>query len=442
MKRKMRLSFMVPCAISGLLFLMAFFLNTQLAMARYQYEFTPSISVSETYDDNIYLDSFDETSDYITSVSPGLSLRGLSPQGELEIAYTPTFVWYGKEDQNDTVRHLGALSFGQSLTQHLRVDLSNAYIFSEEPIETTEEVTGVRRTLDERFPYQRNTFEGSFRYLFGPENTITAGYRNDLLSNEKYDAPFETLTPDDGTIQTPYGSLAYWFNDRNGVEVSYEYVSANFSQKSGAEAGDDYEGHGTGIDYIYRFTRYSRVFAGYAVTIRDFDGDEEDYSIHEGSAGLEHAFSPNTSIFLRLGYFVVDNEDSDDDTGPTYEASLDKTFSRGTFRVGGTGGYNEAYLEAERRGLTLYWSVFANIEYQFLEDLSGYAGGSYRWDEESDDNEFVTWRGNVGLRWTLLRWLSAALDYTYAERDDDVDFDDYVVNRISLTLSASEFYRR
>jgi hypothetical protein len=141
----------------------------------------------------------------------------------------------------------------------------------------------------------------------------------------------------------------------------------------------------------------------------------------------------------------VDNEDSDDDTGPTYEALLEKTLSRGTFRLGGSGGYNEAYLEAERRGLTLYWTVFADFEYQLLEDLSGYAGGSYRWDEElggeRDEDEFVTWRGNVGLIWTPLRWLSATLDYTYAERDDDIDFDDYEVNRVSLILTASRLFR-
>ena len=41
----------------------------------YRVEMIPRISLSEVYDDNINLDSTDEKSDYITTLSPGIDLR-------------------------------------------------------------------------------------------------------------------------------------------------------------------------------------------------------------------------------------------------------------------------------------------------------------------------------------------------------------------------------
>ena len=417
------------------------FLPVHSSFAQFHYELTPSISVSETYDDNIYLNSSDETSDYITEVTPGLSLNILSQNTQLELTYAPTFVRYDDEDENNTVRHSGTLILGHDLTQHLRFDLTDTYIFSEEPLEETEGIEAPRVTPDERYTYQRNIGTASLRYLFGAENVLTVGYTHSLLDNEDVELS-EPIIPDDGTIQTPFATLAYWFNVKNGLELDYEYVKAGFDRKDDFEPEDDYTGHGTGIRYLYRFTPHTTGSVGYDYTTRDFDGLEEDYEVHEGSAGFDHTFSPDLSVSLVGGYFVQKNDYSDDETGATYEASLMKTFSRGSFTIGGSGGWDEAYLEAERRGFTRYWSANASIEYQILEPLMGYAGGSYRTDEDdADDREWTTWRGNCGLTWDFLRWYALSLDYTYADRDDDVDTDDYTVNRVMLRLTASRLFR-
>jgi len=416
------------------------FLPIHFAFAQVHYELIPSISVSETYDDNIYLNSSDETSDYITGVSPGLSLNILSQKMQFEFEYAPTFVWYAKEDGNNTVRHAGTLTFGRDLTQHLRFDLTDTYLFTEEPLEETEGVEGIRVTPDERYTYQRNIGTASLRYLFGSENALTVGYTNELLDNED-ETLDDPIIPDDGTTQTPFATLAYWFNIKNGIELDYEYVKADFSRKDDFEPQDDYTGHGTGVRYLYRFSPHTTGFVGYGYTTRDFDGETEDYDVQEGSVGFEHAFSPDFSVTLEGGYFVRKNDYSDDDSGPTYEASLIKTFSRGRFTIGGSGGWDEAYLEAEARGFTRYWSANTAVEYQILESLRGYAGGGYRWDEDRDDREWETWQGNCGLTWEFLRWYALSLDYTYADRDDDVDIDDYTVNRVMLRLTAGRLFR-
>ena len=81
------------------------------------------------------------------------------------------------------------------------------------------------------------------------------------------------------------------------------------------------------------------------------------------------------------------------------------------------------------------------MEYQLSEPLNFYVGGSYRVDRDNTSREWSTLRGNIGLIWTFLQHFSLELDYRYADRDDDVDVEDYTSNRFMLTLSADKLYR-
>jgi len=421
-------------------------LPVHFAFAQYHYELTPSIFVAEVYDDNIYLEFTDTTSDYITGVSPGLNLNILSPKMQLEIAYAPTFVWYAKEDGNNTVRHAGTLTFGRDLTQHLRFDLTDTYLFTEEPISETvvgAEGVGVRVNPHERYPYQINTGSASLSYLFGAENNLTAGYRNEFLDNKDENLD-DFRIPDDRMLQTPFATLAYWFNIKNGIELNYELEKADFRRKDDFEPRDDYTGNFADIRYLYRFTQHTTGSVRYDYITRDFDGETEDYDLHGGSIGLEHAFSPDLSVSLAVGYLIQENEYSDDRTGPTYEASLMKTFARGSFTIGGGSGVDDRILDAPGQGLTRFWEGNAELEYQLLEPLRGYAGGSYRKNRDEDNTEWIDWRGNCGLEWAFLRWYSLSLDYTYFDRAYDVvdlGYTSYTVNRVMLMLNASRLFR-
>ena len=292
-----------------LLLVILLFLPVHFAFAQFHYELIPSISVSETYDDNINVDSIDKTSDYITGVSPGLSLNILSQKMQLGFSYAPTFVWYGNETRDDTIRHNGTLTFGLDLTQHLRFDLTDTYLVTEEPINQTLGVEGVsvRVSPRERYRYQVNTGSVSLSYLFGPENNLIAGYRNSLYDNEDKDID-DFRVPDDRTWQTPFATLAYWFNIKNGIELNYEFDRVDFYRKDDFEPRDNYTGHGAEIRYLYRFTPQTTGSVWYDYTTRDFDGEIEDYALHEASIGLEHAFSPDLSVSLAVGYLAQINE--------------------------------------------------------------------------------------------------------------------------------------
>ena len=58
--------------------------------------------------------------------------------------------------------------------------------------------------------------------------------------------------------------------------------------------------------------------------------------------------------------------------------------------------------------------------------------------EPAPSAPWETLRGNGGLRLAFLRWFSSTLDYSYADRDDEIDTEDDKVNRVMLTLTAAK----
>ena len=419
------------------LILMLLLLLAQTCYAQTHIEFVPTLSFSEQYDDNIYLSAYNEISSYITMISPGFSLSFLKQSTQFALEYVPTFVWYSESSIDSTVRHSGTLTFGQELTERLRFDLTDTLLRSDDPLEDTEDVQGARSTREQ---YWRNNGTASVSYLFGPENTFTAGYRNEYLKNDDE-------LEDDGRTQNPFVTLTYHINVKNCVELDFGYTKADFWAGDLAVAQDDYTGYEPGIRYLYSFNPHSTGILSYNFVTRRFDDNylagilvNENYDVHDGSIGFEHSFSPDLSVSAASGYFVRENDISDNDTGYTYEALLTKGFERGNIEIGGSGGWDESYMYSTSRGFATYWSVNTSAEYQILEPLTGYAGGSYRSSEDEDDQKWDITRGNCGLRWDFLRWYSLAVDYTYAERDDDVA-DSYRDNRISLILTAHRLYR-
>jgi len=401
-----------------------------------RFEITPSISVSETYDDNINLTKNNKIDDFITVVSPGIALALVREHTNLQLGYTLGIVRYADQTEDDTTRHSANLSFGQDLAERLRFNLTDTYLQSEDPLEDPQNVQGLRQTRNE---YWSNTAEASVNYIFGAENQANVGYSYNYLKNDE-------ATLDDSKVQNPYISLTYWFDMKNGTELRYGYTDAQFSRDDNLLSAADYEAHAPGIRYIRRFSPKSRAYVGYNYSAYDYDDARlipQDFVVHDGAVGLEHSFSPEYTVAASAGYFIRVNDITDNQDGPTFTASLTRRFARGSITAGGNGGWG--YEDLQRgvgltSGFSQYYGAYLNGTYQVLEPVNVYAGASYRHDKYTlDKSDFFT--GNAGLRWTFLRWFSLSLDYRYAQRDSDISVgEDYKSNRVALILSASRLF--
>lgn len=395
--------------------------------AQDQIEFTPSISVSETYDDNVFLSERNERSDYITAVTPSLTLNVLTDKTKLGMNYRPTFVWYSDFSENNTTRHQGTVSWDQQLTQYLSLNLTDTYLRSEDPLEDPEDVDAERRTRNE---YWTNRGRASVGFAFGPENRLDVGYaRNDRENTDP--------TLNDIKTHAPFMSLTYWFDVKNGMRLNYTYRDATYS------LDDDFTGHEPRVQYFRRFSPQSVGFLEYRYTTRDFDGRTEDFVVHSGSVGLNHAFSPEYSIRASAGYFMRVYEVSENTYGPTFDLFLTKAFAKGSITIGGEGGWEDVYLRrgTDTRAFRKYYGASAQGTFRILERLSLVAGASYRWSKDDQNIEIKNLRGNCGLRWSFMRYASLALQYYYADRNDDILRDSYTSNRVMLTLNVSKAFK-
>ena len=406
-------------------------LVSQQLFASYETVFTPSLSASETYDDNIDLDNTDETSDWLTAVTLGLDLNILSQKSSFIFNYSPSIVRYKDNDENDTTRHSLSLLSDITMSQHLEFNISDRYLKSDDPLEDTIDIIGVRRT---RNTYQRNNGDANFRYTLGPSSLFVLGYRNSWLKNDD-------KSIDDGNISDPYASYSYWFNVKHGIELDAGYTSADFSRDDGIAPQDDYSGFSEGIGYRYRFDSHSTLLIDFDFTNRDFEGDTTDYEIYEGTVGYEKNVSEDMSYNISAGYFVRQDDFDENDGGFNADISITKNINRGSFTFSGRSGWNEAYLESESRGFTKFQSVTSSFNYQVTENLSNNVSLSYRQDKDDTSRKTKSLRAGYGWNWRFLRYYSMSLEYTCAVRDDDFDSGDYLDNRVMFSLRWSKPYR-
>jgi hypothetical protein len=403
----------------------------QIAYAKYQTEITPAVSIGLLYDDNIDLKRLNKKSDWVATISPSISLNMTSPKNSFLFRYAPTMVRDINNDEDDAIRHSGSFSFGEDITQHLRFDMNDTLLVSDEPIEETEGVYSVRQT---RNLYKRSSGGASMGYEFGPENQFNLGYNYSLLKNDD-------ITLDDNVSFDPFIRLTYWFDLKNGIKFDYQHTLANFSRDDNGTPGDDYSGNNAGIRYVYRFNPYSSFLLDYNLSTMAFYGRTNDYKTYDGSVGLSHSFSGDTSLSVSAGYYKSIEDFSRVTDGYSYSVSLDKGFDRGSINLGGNGGWRGSYLETERRGFTKYWGMNADFNYQVTDALSNYSSISYVRDKDETGRGTKTFTVRYGWGWSFLRWYSISIDDTFNTRDDDIITGDYNVNRATVTFTASRPFR-
>ena len=403
-----------------------------------RFQWSTRISVSETYDDNINLEKDNKEDDWITSITPGLTLTIMTEKTEVNLDYDLSFVSYARNEENNTVRHSLTLSGlkGIPIGEHLTLDLDESFQVSEDPIETSDYVTSVRRT---RNRYYRNTAGGRINYLFGEEDSCYIGFHHILLKNDEPDVE------DSQRYQSTAG-INYWFNIHHGFSLDYSYIRGEFDESDARgefDESDDYDEHTGSTTYTYRFSPKTQANLSYSYDSFDYEGTREDYVVHSSSLGFDHQFSEQVFGSISGGYYIQDREqsdNSDDEEGFTGTVSFSQRSEKGAFTLNGSTGYRQQFFEAENLGFSKYYQASATFSYQLLERFSTSLSGFYTRDDYKEavpDREDDTWGGSAALNCLLFRWLSGSLSYQYRQMDSSIGTNDYVDNRVTLTLTAS-----
>ena len=257
---------------------------------------TPSISVSEEYNDNIFLDNRDRQWDFITSFSPALTLYVNRPSYQLSAGYSFSADVYAREDR-----------------------LSNAFDRQNFVATGLYRLTpGVTLTASDAFAYDRNS------------NRVAA----QGFSSGRQKSWSNTFTPGMTWQMTPQNSL--------GLSATYGVL-----RFEGAGTGVDSDTIGFQSNLSHAFTsRFSGIVA-YGFTYLDPQGQDVSRT-HTPTVGFSYVLTPTLTASVTGGASVTELG-GDTFASPAGTASLVQVFSfgsaglqynRGVSVAGGFGGTN------------------------------------------------------------------------------------------------------
>jgi hypothetical protein len=395
-------------------------------------------SVQETYDSNVNLFPNNKEYDYITLISLGLRFSTL-PRSEttreflqpsdteetrygISLDFLPSYIIYAKKTSDNYLSLFGNLNTWYTWNKNLTFRVKDYLIRSDEPLEQNYGANALPGQIllgrqRGRAIYFRNVVQPSFEYRFGKEDTISINYLNNIYRNQRSD-----LYQD--SIQNQINpKLTYWFDIRNGITIEYILDLGNFEISP-----DTTSNLGKGR-YTYRFNPRTSIFGEYTFQRREFEkqvfNPVRDYNIHAPAFGLEHVFSPTLFISAKFGYFWQVVKLGSDETGPLYDILITQRAQRTTYTLGLQGGYTEDLFTAENLGFAKIHQVIGTITHQLTQEAALNFSGRFQRPKFISGEFDNIWGVGTGASYRILRWLTLALDCSYAKNHSNKESNNY-----------------
>ena len=352
-----------------------------------EYTVDLSLALSEEYNDNIFL-SPDRVSDFITRVSPGISLLARSVTSEMRLGFSPTFNIYSDNSDLNYTGYSFTASGLFTLSEKMSLNITETYLQSKDPVD--------RRGISDIIN-------------LGPQFGL-AEYRVNVTS---------------GTISYKLmGNLIY--------TLGASYASVNYKEPGFSDV-NTYSGN-MGLTYIKSdrdtFTanvRYSKY---------DYSPGS-DSTAQEYTLGVTHRFTPTVTLGVTGGVVITKIEDTDA-TSTDFSGGVDltKTFERGMatlyYRqtaIAGTGIGAAQPLRTQTTGIR----VSRDLAEKWTGSLTA-AYTKYK-STEPPDVEIDETAFGADLRYSFRPWATLMLSYYYLNHNDKVlNTADYHNNIVLLTL--------
>jgi hypothetical protein len=405
--------------------------------------FTPRVSVTEEYNDNIDLDRTNKKDDFITTVTFGGTLELLGQVSGMRLSYDPGYSFYADNDEFDSWRHnLGATAW-HNFSRETRLDLSNFFLYSKDPLDDRDvedesgniivEGNDRRREQD---TFYRNLATARLGHQFGPENSSFAQFTHGLY---KYDDP----TEEDSQEFSPSAGLTYWFSTWTGMEVGGSYTRGLYDE----DTSSDFNNYLGRLRLNQRISPRFGVYGEYRQIYRQFDdndvsgSDDLDYLVYAPSAGFFYQFDRTLTASLGAGWFYQEVKNDKDEQGPFLSSNINKLwdFQSWNVRTRATSGVDSQDFSGDNQGFERYAQGEIIGLYNFTQDFFGDCSLRYRYSDyiNSEDDEIDhRYTADAGLGYRVTRWMTLRVGYQFNKLDAiNNSTDDYEQHRVYATVT-------
>jgi hypothetical protein len=354
------------------------------ALAQAGYYVTPLLTVSETYDDNLFLTSSNRQDDFISRFVPGLKAGYQSEPLTLLGSYSFRSAIYDKHPLLDTPveSQLGSLTLTHRPTEVLTLGFDGAY-----------SRTSIASELNQPNP----------ALPFIPVQATTG------LLTARITSTFYTLAPSIGysfdTITRGKGTYTYAVVESGGLSTTTQNVALQLDR--------EITPRDTGLLKTY-YRHFESTASGPLFSSSASDSSDS-YTV---TAGWKRRFTPQWDATVEAGPRLTDAAGTTGRVDAEASATLNWRFELGTASL----GYSRTELTAAGVGGALSSdSVFASVTIDPIRFLR--VSLAPRWVQVTPEGGSATTTGTTTLylvdataTYQLTRWLSARLNYEYASQ--------------------------
>ena len=266
---------------------------------------TPSLSLGERYDDNIFETRTNKQHDFITVLSPGIRAQYLTTAPTLgtqfDFDYRANIEFFADHSSQNNVGHRLSLMLASPLAPSLDVRLRDLFLITEDPLGRDERLgvpTGLR--------------------------PVSQQQRNRTIHNEA-EGRADIRLGGRMSLGVLFGSLV------DDVSVPQELDEFRYTV-------------GTELGYAFNVARNSRVFVAYQVAFESFRANgtvpsvnaDAAFQVHAIGTGVRHELTPTLAVDAGLGYSFTtsDAPQKDGHKGVIGNVKLTKTFNSGQASLG------------------------------------------------------------------------------------------------------------
>lgn len=343
---------------------------------------SPSLAISEVYDDNIELSSTDRQSDFVTSVTPGLRLAIRESPWDVTMAVSARGDYYAdRSDLNTTTdNQTGSLTIEYKPTPRFTALVTDTFTRSLNPGEVDTQ-TGI----------------------------ITGRFRS--------------------TSNTVAPRLSYQIDPLTRIRLDYSFSIF----RSDSPVGEDSDTHEAGVFVERAFTpRTSGTF--HYVFSRFQPEGESARDAHLPTVGLAHALSPTIRVSAEAGPLLLERADGSTEINVGGAFRYDQQFTRASLSVAYDRSARVAGVIGEvvtTQGLT------ARVTFLATRAVTMGLESAVRLTKSEDTAEdFRVYTAGITLDYRVLEWLSVNAAYRYTNQDDRAGPLDLYRNVVFLGLTA------
>lgn len=438
------------------------------------------VGVSERYTDNDNLSATDKKTKFVTVVSPDISLSG-SGGGKVDYDVLASLVHHESSDGND--------STNPALSGNANAELvDNIFFFDVRSIINQNRVDPFRTTGDDDFSRsQSDNVTTTYSYTLSP---YLVGHINSFADVELRYSYDEQWNSDSDVSDSSRQAVSFNLNSGRDFSVFDWGLVGNYSKTdtddndSSGQSNDD-ELKSADLRLGYRVNRKLRLRGSVGREWNDFDSVRSDIDGKRWDFGA--TWTPNKRTTVDIGYgerffggtptvdisyrrkksvltasyskeltdartlrsqrgivdedlfgnpidpvtgdpvFIFPDDGQTVDERMSFSWALQGKRSSITWR-----GDHSTQQPQSSREEVVFISSSIELTRRLTSKLSFDAGFDWENQENELDEEFETWRFNMGLSRPLGSKSNVSLRYTYTDRDSDLPGDGYEENRVIL----------